>query len=264
MFFRRPAACRDPTKGQHAVDDIKAKNPSAQVEAQQLDLADQQSIRAFAKQFNENNATLDILINNAGIMNAASGKTKDGIELQLGTNHVGHFLLTQLLLDKLRAAAPARVVNVSSAAHKMNPNAMDTIYSDLNMEKKYSGWDAYSRSKMSNILFSNALNRKLAGSGVTSYALHPGVIYTGLWDNTTGGAVFGVLGKPFMKNTKQGAATSVFCATYPGLDAQGGGKYYADCHEETPQSRALDQKLQDDLWDISIKLTGLENEPCLK
>eukprot|EP01122_Echinamoeba_exundans_P010263 TRINITY_DN3801_c0_g1_i1.p1 TRINITY_DN3801_c0_g1~~TRINITY_DN3801_c0_g1_i1.p1 ORF type:complete len:319 (+),score=63.80 TRINITY_DN3801_c0_g1_i1:23-958(+) len=252
-------ACRDPKKGQDAVEDLK-KTPgvdAANVEAMQLDLADLDSVRAFADSFEKKNLPLHLLINNAGIMNTPYGKTKQGFEQQFGVNHLAHFLLTELLLPKLKSSAPARIVNVSSSAHRMDPKSIHTIYDDINLEKKYSSWSAYSRSKLANVLFSNALNRKLAGSGVTSYALHPGVIYTGLWQHTSGGSIFGVLGRPFLKSGQQGAATTIYCATWPNLE---GGKFFEDCHEGTPNPKALDVKIQDDLWDISRKLVGLTDE----
>jgi retinol dehydrogenase 12 len=230
---------------------------AANIETMQLDLADLDSVRDFADAFQKKNLPLHFLINNAGIMNTPYGKTKQGFEQQFGVNHLAHFLLTDLLLPKLKSSAPARIVNVSSEGHRMDPNSIQTIYDDVNMEKGYSGFRAYSRSKLSNVLFANALNRKLSGTGVTAYSLHPGVIYTTLYQHTTGGSVFGVLGRPFMKNVQQGAATSVFCATFPNLE---GGKYYQDCHEAAPNAKALDVKIQDDLWNISRKLLGLTEE----
>lgn len=222
----------------------------------QLDLSDTDSIHAFVDEFDKKNfAGLHMLINNAGIMNTASGKTKQGHELQFGTNHLGHYLLTELLLPKLKASGPARVVNVSSEAHRMMPESIDTIYDDVGMDKSYSGWASYSRSKLSNVLHAFALNRRLKDTSVTAVALHPGVIYTNLWDHTTGGSVFGFLGRPFMKTVQQGAATTIFCATYPGLE---GGKFYQDCHVATPLAKANNEKLQDDLWDISRKLLNLK------
>lgn len=224
-----------------------------------MDLADLASVRQFVDSFKTLDLELHYLINNAGIMNTSYGKTKDGFEQQFAVNVLGHFLLTLLLLPILKASAPARVVNVSSTAHKMFPYTMETIYTDFNLEKHYTGWEAYSRSKLGNIIFSNCLDRKLAGSGVMSVSLHPGVIHTGLWQHSIGESIFIALGRPFLKSVAQGAATTVFCATHPSLDPNGGGKYYEDCKEATPIGKATNIKLQDDMWDLCLKLLELED-----
>lgn len=252
-------ACRNPKKATKAVDKIKkASKAQIDLEMMELDLASLASVRQFVANFLEKNLPLHLLINNAGIMNTTYGKTVDGFEQQFGVNHLGHFLLTYLLIPTLKESAPARVVNVSSTAHKMMPYAIETIYHDINMEKNYTGWESYSRSKLANIIFSNGLDRRLNSSGVNSFSLHPGVIHTSLWQHSIGESIFIFLSRPFLKSVPQGAATTVFCATHPSLDGAGGGKYYEDCKESTPIGKATNLKLQDDLWDISLKLLGLE------
>lgn len=274
-----PAACRDPARAKIAVSDILSTVPDGKVRTVELDLASFQSIRAFVLSLEKSISRLDILINNAAVMNTAFSLTEDGYELQyalplalcrpkfanncnfltkrFGTNHLGHFLLTQLLLPLLKKSAPSRVVNVSSYAHEMWPGAIDTIYKDVNMEKAgYSGWNAYGRSKLCNILFTFALNRKYQEQGVTAYTLHPGSIPTELGRHTCGSAFIRWIASWIMKTIPQGASTTVYCATHPHAI---GGRYYTDCHVEAPYIRAGDIKLQEDLWDLSLQMTGLKS-----
>ena len=163
-------ACRDIKRGEEALMEIKERSGSDKIYFLQLDLASLDSVREFSRKFHELENQLHILINNAGIMACAKGKTKDGFELHIGTNHLGHFLLTNLLLDLLKATAPSRVVVVSSLFHiagKIRKN-------DLNFDKFYFRWFAYGSSKLANILFSNELANRLEGTGVTVNSLHPG------------------------------------------------------------------------------------------
>jgi len=175
-------------------------------------------------------------------------KTTDGFEYQIGINHFGHFVLTTLLLDLLKASAPARVVVVSSNAHK---SAKEMIFDDINSDKNYSTWNVYGQSKLANILFSNELNRRLEGTGVTSNSLHPGVIKTELVRDTTLGQIFTVVGAPFLKSIPQGAATTVYVATASDL---AGGKYFADCNEVAPTAAAQDSAAAKTLWELTEKL----------
>eukprot|EP01121_Diplochlamys_sp_Union-15-3_P013525 TRINITY_DN4204_c0_g1_i12.p1 TRINITY_DN4204_c0_g1~~TRINITY_DN4204_c0_g1_i12.p1 ORF type:complete len:163 (-),score=24.40 TRINITY_DN4204_c0_g1_i12:334-822(-) len=153
-------------------------------------------------------------------------RTKEGFELQFGVNHVGHFMLTRLLLNKLKDGSPSRIVNVSSLAHKRGRIAFE----DLNWEKRsYSSFDAYAQSKLANVLFSRELNERLKGTGVSSYSLHPGVIPTELGRSHWYSELFYKLGKPFFKTIPQGAATTIYVATSPDV-ATLGGHYFSDCH----------------------------------
>lgn len=163
-------ACRDMKRGQDALEEIKVKSGCDNIHFLQLDLASMQSIREFSRKFHELEPRLDILINNAGIMACSKAKTVDGFELQLGTNHLGHFLLTNLLLDLVKAASPSRIVVVSSVLHRIG-----TINkSDLMHDSNYWKWLVYGQSKLANILFAKELSKKLAGSNVTVNSLHPG------------------------------------------------------------------------------------------
>lgn len=163
-------ACRDVRRGEDALREIKEKSGSDDVHFLQLDLASLESVRTFARKFRELESRLHILINNAGIMACPKGFTKDGIEMQLATNHLGHFLLTNLLLDLLKAGAPSRVVIVSSVLHRIGYIKKD----DLNSEKSYRKWLVYGQSKLANILFTRELSKRLEGTGVTANCLHPG------------------------------------------------------------------------------------------
>lgn len=172
-------ACRDPIRGAEAMKDIQDISGSSNVHFLQLDLAQMESIRQFSKKFHTFESQLHILINNAGIMACPKSQTRDGFELQIGTNHMGHFLLTNLLLDLMKQSAPARIINVSSLYHvfgRINK-------SDLNSDKHYWRWFAYAQSKLANILFTRELAQRLEGTGITVNACHPGAVNTELTRN---------------------------------------------------------------------------------
>lgn len=169
-------ACRDYNKCETACNEIIQKTGNKNVFNRELDLSSLESIRQFSNNFLNEEKKLDILINNAGIMNCPKSLTKDGFEMQIGVNHIGHFLLTNLLLDVLKKSTPSRIVVVSSCAYLKGKIKKD----DLNSENSYSPLDAYCQSKLANILFTTHLSKKLMGSGVTCNALHPGVVRTEL------------------------------------------------------------------------------------
>lgn len=169
-------ACRDVKRGEDALKEIKELSGSSNVHFLQLDLASLESIRNFSAKFHELEHQLHILINNAGVMACPKALTRDGFEMQIGTNHMGHFLLTNLLLDLLKQSSPSRIVILSSMFHwygRINKE-------DLNSEKSYWRWAAYGQSKVANILFARELAKKLAGTGVTANSVHPGAVKTGL------------------------------------------------------------------------------------
>ncbi|KAG0721254.1 Retinol dehydrogenase 13 [Chionoecetes opilio] len=167
-------ACRDMNKCLEVRKDIALESRNKHIYCEECDLASQESVRKFAERLNQKEERVDLLINNAGVMRCKKSFTKEGIELQLGTNHMGHFLLTLLLLDKLKASAPSRVVNVSSIAHMRG----QINFADLNSSENYDEAEAYAQSKLANILFTQELAERLAGSGVTCNAVHPGLVYT--------------------------------------------------------------------------------------
>ncbi|XP_037077685.1 LOW QUALITY PROTEIN: retinol dehydrogenase 12-like [Pollicipes pollicipes] len=216
----------------------------------QLDLASLESVRCFAAAVRQREPKVHLLINNAGVMACPRAETADGFELQLGTNHLGHFLLTHLLLDQLRAAAPARVINLSSLAHTRGQMHFD----DLMLTKGYTKWKAYYQSKLANVLFTRELARRLAGSGVTTYAVHPGVVRTELWRHQ-GGWLRALL-RPVVRSPEQGAQTTLYCALAPELETVS-GRYYADCKETQPSRRAQSDEDAARLWAVSERLVGL-------
>lgn len=235
-------ACRNATAGQAAIDSIRSAVAGAQIELLSLDLGDLQSVRACATAFLSRNLPLHLLINNAGLA-GAKGLTTSGFELAFGTNHVGHFLLTQLLLDRVKQSAPARIVTVSSRAH-YRASGLDWAALRQTSASRV-GLVEYSNSKLANALFSAELARKLAGTGVTTYSLHPGVVATDVWREVPW--PFRSLMKLGMINAEQGAATTLYCATAAECAGET-GLYYDKCHVKTPSAMAQDATLAAELW----------------
>ncbi|XP_063700710.1 retinol dehydrogenase 12-like isoform X2 [Culicoides brevitarsis] len=253
-------ACRNKAKAIEAQKDVIQQSGSSNVFVEILDLSSLESVRDFAKRFMTLEDHLDLLINNAGIMACPKMLTKDGFEMQLGTNHLGHFLLTNLLLDHLKNSTPSRVVNVSSMAHLFGKINKD----DLNSEKSYNSVNAYSQSKLANVMFTRELAKRLQGTGVTTYSLHPGVISTELTRHLSDG-IFIIfqnwLIRPlqyiFNKTPKAGAQTTLYCALDPDLEKES-GKYYAECKLDKINPLALDDETCKWLWTTSEKLTKLQ------
>ena len=259
-------AIRNLEKGQLAVDDIQRDVPDAQLDVIELDLASLDSVRRFAAEFNSQYDRLDILLNNAGIMMVPYGLTEDGFERQFGTNHLGHFALTGLLVDRLIETPGARVVNVSSNAHY--GGEMD--FSNLQFENGgYSPMAAYSRSKLANILFTNELQRRFQAGGHDTIALsaHPGISATGLADhllfNRMSWIIQGVM-KLIFQSAAMGALPNLRAAVdqavkggeYFGPDGKGERSGYPVIVGSTPESR--DPETAGELWKISSQLTGVQ------
>lgn len=253
-------ACRDLEKAERGRMTVVRESGGAlspdSFELRELDLAALASVRAFGEAFVAEGRPLHLLVNNAGIMIPDRRETADGFEAHFGTNHLGHFLLTNLLLDALRAGAPARVVNVASEAMQMS--GLTRELDDLDWkQKKWSGWKAYGSSKIMNLMFTRALHRRYVGDGITSNALHPGIVRTELARSQTGWFVaVGLLMLPWMKKVDAGAATSVYLATAPDFEREGGG-YFADCAATRAPKLAADEEVQERLWEISVARTGL-------
>ena len=230
-------AVRDEEKGATAASGIRSAVPGASLELVVLDLADLHSVRACAASVLERHDVLHLLVNNAGVMAPPLGRTTQDFELQLGTNHLGHFLLTSLLTPALLAGAPARVVNVSSRGHlRSGIDWSDPHY----RTRPYDKWQAYGQSKTANILFTVELERRLGSQGVHAYSLHPGVIRTELSRHLTEEDMTAMAsrlpaGALTLKDVAAGAATTVWAATSPDLEGQG-GSYLEDCAiaAETP------------------------------
>jgi NAD(P)-dependent dehydrogenase (short-subunit alcohol dehydrogenase family) len=242
-------ACRDRAKAESARKDVWARTPSAKVELVDLDLSSFASVRACAQQVLARFPRIDVLINNAGVFPPNLRLTADGFEQQIGVNHLGHFLLTNLLLERLLAAGNARVVNVSSMMHA--GGKLD--FASFRSPAKYNAMAAYRQSKLANILFSNELARRNAGR-LTSNSLHPGGVATEIARDAN---VLMRVGMRLVGTTpEKGARTSVYLAADPALERIT-GKYFVSCREKAPSAEAQDAGLARALWDESAKLVGL-------
>ncbi len=243
---------RDPVRGAELADEIRAAgNPN--VELLIGDLSKQADVRRIASEFLARHDRLHLLVNNAGAIFMQRQLSSDGLEMTFALNHLGYFLLTNLLRDVLVKSAPARIVNVASRAHVRGTIAFD----DLQAERSFGGWSAYSQSKLANILFTRELSRRLQGTGVTCNCLHPGVVSTGFGKNDSGWMRWAVkIAAPFLRTPEQGAATTVFLATSPAVEGVT-GRYFADCKEIEPSREARDAKVAERLWEVSVQLTGL-------
>lgn len=244
-------ACRSPDKAQEALAEIRAANPQApRTECLALDLGDLASVRRCAEQFLALGLPLHLLINNAGLA-GSRGLTASGFELAFGTNHLGHFLFTQCLLERLRASAPARIVTVASKAHY---RASGIDWEALRQPTRaLTGLPEYAVSKLCNVLFSAELARRLEGSGVTTYSLHPGVVATDVWRAVP--APLRWLIKRRMIDADEGAQTTLYCATAEQAGRES-GLYYDRCRPKAPSALAGDTALAAELWRRSEAWVG--------
>jgi NAD(P)-dependent dehydrogenase (short-subunit alcohol dehydrogenase family) len=265
-------ACRNLEKGQAAIDAIRKASPGAALTLERLDLGNLGSVRAFAENFAKSHARLDVLINNAGIMAIPRRTTRDGFETQIGTNHLGHFALTGLLVGKLAESAPSRIVTVSSLAHTMGKfGALDAA--DLSLEDGYSKWGAYGRSKLANLLFAYELERRLEGRfpGVISVACHPGYAATNLQSvgpemsgSAVGKALMTLGNAVFAQSASAGALPTLYAATagdVRGGDFIGPGgpfKMMGAPIKQRSNRASYDADAARKLWDVSAKLTGVD------
>jgi NAD(P)-dependent dehydrogenase (short-subunit alcohol dehydrogenase family) len=260
-------ACRDTGKGAAATEAIKADLPAARVQVAALDLADLDSVKAFAEWVRTEHDGLDLLINNAGVMAPPRRETADGFELQLGTNHLGHFALTALVIGVMEHRDDARIVTVSSGAHRMGRINFD----DLQSRNRYRRWRAYGQSKLANLLFAFELDRRLraAGSAIRSLAAHPGYAATNLQTAAPpmmDRLVMVVTNRVLAQSARMGALSQLYAATYPGLE---GGTYVGpDGIAEQrghPQPVSASRAARDEdvarrLWEVSEELTGVTFE----
>ncbi|XP_053567897.1 retinol dehydrogenase 13 [Bombina bombina] len=254
-------ACRDMGKCEDAAREIRGKTLSHNVFAKHLDLASSKSIKEFAKQILEEEEHVDILINNAAVMRCPHWKTEDNFEMQFGVNHLGHFLLTNLLLEKLKTSGNSRIINVSSLAHI----AGEIDFDDINCEKKkYNTKAAYCQSKLANVLFTNELAKRLQGTGVTANSLHPGVAdtelgrHTGMHQSAFSSAVLAPIFWFVIKSPKQAAQPNVYLAVAEELKGVS-GKYFNGLKEKEPAPQAVDEETAKKLWEESAKLVHLED-----
>lgn len=264
---------RDQAKVDETLARLRTEAPHAELDGVVMELGSLASVRAAAAQALEKAPKLDLLINNAGVMNTPFGRTEDGFETQFGVDHLGHFVFTGRLVPSLLAAAPARVVCVSSAAHMLG----DVQWDDVNWDRTpYDKFRAYAQAKTANILFALELDRRLSARGVRAFSLHPGGIstnlgrYMGPEDRQAMGEAFktNALGDPLVRTVQfktipQGAATTVWAAVSPELDGQG-GLYLADCQIAPPAARgvagvmpyATDPQKAERLWRISEEMVN--------
>ena len=253
-------ACRDLKKGEAALKDIVERTGSKKVVLKQLDLASMKSIRKFAEDINMNEPELHVLINNAGLgCQPQKTKTEDGFEMTMGVNHLGHFLLTNLLLDLLKKSTPSRIVVVSSSAHKDQAQGMR--FDNINSEKFYNKFDAYGQSKLANILFAKELAKRLEGSDVTVNSLHPGLIITEFFRHFSFWYVtfyWRPLTFMFGKTVEQGAQTTIYLASSEEVEGVS-GLYFDNCKPQEPSSAAQDDEAAKKLWKISADLVGLDS-----
>uniref|UniRef100_A0A3Q3WD36 Uncharacterized protein n=1 Tax=Mola mola TaxID=94237 RepID=A0A3Q3WD36_MOLML len=247
-------ACRSRERGEAALQDVRRESGSSRVVFMQLDLASLKSVRSFAENFLKAESRLDLLINNAGVY--MSGRTEDGLGLMFGVNHIGHFLLTNLLLDRLKQCGPSRVVNVSSMAHnfgKINFDCLNTHKALRFGTSFFEVLQGYSDSKLCNILFTHELAKRLQGTKVTCYSLHPGQ-----WNTSP---VFQWVAMPliafFFKNTVQGAQSTLHCAVQEGLEPLS-GRYFSNCTVKKLYPKAKDDAAAKKLWELSERLSNLD------
>lgn len=268
-------ACRNLDKGQEALDNVKARVPDASVELAELDLASLESVRLFVANFQEKQKQLNLLFNNAGVMAIPRAETRDGFEMQFGTNHLAHFALTGLLLPTLLATPHSRVVTTTSMARRFGKLNFD----DLNRTQKYGRWDAYGQSKRANLLFAFELQRRLkeARAQTLSIAAHPGYATTNLQTNSANisnsrlEGLFYLLGGSWVGQSPQmGALPQLFAATSPeihggelvGPASFGGMRGYP--HIETKAQKEDDRGKAARLWEVSSELTGVDYDTVLQ
>ena len=245
---------RDADRTRAAAEWIRREAGAEEVAFLPADLSSLAEMRRLAREFKARYSRLDVLVNNAGAIFARRETTVDGLECTWALNHLAYFLLTQELLELLKASAPARIVNVASTMH--TGGFID--FGDLLGEKRYGGIRAYSQSKLANVLFTYALARRLEGTGVTANCLHPGGVATGFGQNT--GGVLKLLMKaarPFLITAEQGAATSVYLASSPDVEGVN-GRYFAKCKPVRSSAASHDEALQERVWALSLRQIGQE------
>lgn len=269
-------ACRRPAEGERARSEILAEHPRGSVAVAELDLASLASVKSFAERVLAQHERLTGLVNNAGVMNTPAGKTKDGFESQLGTNHLGHYLLTELLLPALERGAPSRVVNVSSCYHDLAQGREGRVdFDDLHFERrKYDGWEAYAQSKLANVLHARQLAKRLAGRGVTVASVHPGWVRTNLIRSTMPVWVQDIFLRPFLRlagmiEPWEGAQSSLYALLSPDVTSHSGAYFsqlgmYRDKSANkggwpmrSPSPNAEDDAAAERLDAVSRQLVGL-------
>ncbi|HEY5244321.1 MAG TPA: SDR family oxidoreductase [Acidimicrobiales bacterium] len=247
---------RDRGRGEAALADVRRRSGNDRVDLVVFDLGRLASVREGAAAILDRGPRLDVLVNNAGLVLTDRQETVDGYEATFAINHLGPFLLTELLRDRLEASAPARVVTVASTAHQAARHGLD--FDDLQSTNHYRALPVYGASKLANILFTTELARRLDGTGVTANCLHPGTVATGYGrdGDTRGFLAFGVkVIKPFVLSPERGAVTSVYLASSPAV-ADVTGRYFVKCRAREPSAAARDADAARRLWEVSETLVG--------
>ena len=246
---------RNRAKGKVALSRLHARVPGLAVELHYADLSRHDEILRLSRALLYTAERIDVFLNNAGAIFARRETTADGLERTFALNHMGYFRLTALLRPRLIASAPARIVNVASEAHR----GARLNFDDLQCAHGYSGWKAYQRSKLANILFTRELARQLQGTGVTANCLHPGFVATGFGDNNRGVWGFGIAVAKWLGAipVERGADTPVYLSSSPDVAGMS-GKYFEKCRERTPDTPAQDGVAAVRLWQESEKLAGLK------
>ena len=244
---------RNREKAEAAQSDIIRESQNNSIDLLLADLSSLESVRQLAEEFRKKYSGLHVLINNAGLFNQRRSVTTDGYENTLATNYLAPFLLTNLQLNILKKSAPSRIINVSSVGHYNGHMNFD----DLNLERDYGGWKAYGQSKLALVLFTHALAKKLAGTGVTVNSVHPGTVATNIWSRPLGPAGFIMaIPKLFMTSPEKGAETIVYLASSP--DAGNvNGEYWEKMKVKKSSDESYDEAIAQRLWDVSAKLTHL-------
>ncbi|KAM3854867.1 dehydrogenase/reductase SDR family member 13-like [Vipera latastei] len=246
-------ACRDKARGESAMCDIRRESGNSEVILMILDLANLNSVRAFAQTFLKSEPRLDILINNAGIFK--DGQTADGFDLGFQVNHLAHFLLTHLLLDRLKRCTPSRIIIVTSSLHCAGKIDFRTIHKPA--ESLWQALKSYFNSKLANILHTRELANQMEGTNVTCYAVHPGLVKTEVFRSYPRWLFWWVwFMKLFSRNCDSGAQTTIYCATEEGIEWLS-GQYFVDCQPKVPSRQARDDQLAKKLWEFSERLLGL-------
>ncbi|MCL6660150.1 SDR family oxidoreductase [Paenibacillus amylolyticus] len=260
--YRVIMACRSEKRGQEALQEAVRQSGSSAIELMLCDLGSLESIRQFACTFRERHDRLDVLVNNAGVVMVKRKETSDGFEQSIGINHLGHFLLTLLLIEPLKAATQGRVVNVSSGAYK----AGKIHFEDPHLHKGYNPIKSYAQSKLANVLFTRALARKLSGTSVTVNCLHPGAVGTSIGvDRNTGFGtrIMAFVGKlPFFLSPEEGARTAVYLATSPEVVGIT-GRYFYQQKEQQLKAHAVDDSSAERFWTWSEEQVGLKPDEKL-
>jgi len=242
--------CRDRERGEAALREIKQKSRNDRVELMICDFSSQNSIRQFASDFKERHDRLDVLVNNAGVVLRERSMTEDGLESTFAINHLGYFLLTNLLLDVLKKSAPSRIVNVASTAHKYGKLDINSWV----IGREYSTFAAYANSKLANVLFTYELARRLEGTGVTANCLHPGGVGTNLFRGLP--KFMQALIKLVTISPERGARTSIYLASSPEVEGVT-GKYFARRRQQKSSEASHNKEAAHQLWEVSEGLTGL-------